>query len=257
MRSVASPTRACPPRSGVRSVVLGAVLLFALAASNAAVAQHDPHEGHGPGGRADHGGHAHGEHDATARHRFDDVERWVERFDDPERDAWQKPASVIAFLAPPDGAVVADIGAGTGYFSVRLARAVGETGRVLAVDVERALIEHIAERAAGDGLSNVEAILGEFDDPRLPEGGVDRILIVDTWHHIDDRLSYLERLSRALRPGGAVVVVDFREGDLPVGPPPGHKLSESHVRGEFDKAGWTLVESSDALEYQYMLKFRP
>ena len=257
MSALAPSSRACRTVSGVRSVAFGALLALTLAAPSEAVAQHDPHQGHGPGGHADHGGHARGEHDATASHRFDDVDHWVARFDDPERDAWQKPDAVIAFVAAPDGAVVADIGAGTGYFSVRLARAIGDAGRVLAVDVERALIEHIEERAAGDGLSNVEAILGEFDDPRLPEGGVDRILIVDTWHHIDDRLSYLERLSRALRPGGTVVVVDFRDGDLPVGPPPGHKLSESHVRGEFDKAGWTLVEASDALDYQYMLKFRP
>jgi ubiquinone/menaquinone biosynthesis C-methylase UbiE len=257
MSVVALSARTRPCSSAIRSSVLVAFLVLSLGGPPAVLAQHDPHENHGPGGHDDHAGPAHDDHDATARHRFDDVERWVERFDDPERDGWQKPESVIAFLAPPEDAVVADIGAGTGYFTVRLARALGGGGRVLAVDVEQALVEHIRARAERDGLSGVETILGEFDDPGLPEAGVDRILIVDTWHHIDDRLSYLDRLERALRPGGTVVVVDFREGDLPVGPPPGHKLSERHVRGEFDKAGWTLVETSDTLAYQYMLKFRP
>ena len=241
--------------SGSRLATVLVVALVSLAPPLAAVAQDTRPEGHDED--ASHASHADGDHDATASHSFDDVERWVRRFDDPERDAWQKPESVIAFLDLPEGAVVADIGAGTGYFSIRLARAVDDGRRVLAVDVERSLIEHIRERAEKEGLTAVETILGEPDDPRLPEGAVDRILIVDTWHHIDDRLAYLGRLARALRPGGSVVVVDFRDGELPVGPPPGHKLTESHVRAEFAEAGWTLVESSDALEYQYVLKFRP
>jgi hypothetical protein len=80
---------------------------------------------------------------------------------------------------------------------------------------------------------------------------------VDTWHHIDSRLDYLAKLARALRPGGSVVVVDFREGELPVGPPPGHKLSAGEVTAEFEKAGWVLHRESEALPYQYLLAFRP
>jgi ubiquinone/menaquinone biosynthesis C-methylase UbiE len=216
----------------------------------------------GPATVAQHGhdsdrDHAHDAHDATVSHRFDDVERWVRRFDDPERDAWQRPDEVVRFLELPEDAVVADLGAGTGYFSVRLARAVGPGGRVYALDIESALVEHMRERAVEEELPWMEARLAQADDPGLPEGSVDRILIVDTWHHIDDRVRYAGKLARALAPGGEVVVVDFREGDLPVGPPAGHKLSETHVRGEFAKAGWSLVRSSDALPYQYVLAFRP
>lgn len=200
--------------------------------------------------------HGHGEHDATASHRFDDVDRWVARFDDPERDAWQRPDEVVEFLDLAEDATVVDLGAGTGYFAVRLAAAVPR-GKVLAVDIEPALIEHVRERVAEAGLANVEARVGRPDDPELGESSADRILIVNTWHHIDDRLRYLEHLSRALKPGGSVVVVDYRDGDLPVGPPAGHKLSAAHVRGEFEKAGWTPARSTDALPYQYVLEFRP
>lgn len=240
-------------RGDSRRAAVLCVMVPALFASIAAVAQDA-----GQAGREhEHAGHAEGDHDATMNHGFDDVERWVRRFDDPSRDAWQKPEAIIEFLGIPHAAVVADIGAGTGYFTVRLARAVGGQGRVLAVDVEPSLVEHVRERAASQHLDSIEAILAAPDDPRLPDAGVDRILIVDTWHHIDDRLAYLARLARALRPGGSVVVVDFREGELPVGPPPGHKMAESRVRAEFAEAGWTFVEASEALEYQYVLKFRP
>jgi SAM-dependent methyltransferase len=233
-------------------------MLFALATPPApAAGQHaeDWAEEHADE-RAGHGHEGH-EHDATASHSFEDVERWTRVFDDPERDSWQLPEQVIEFLEVDRGDVVADLGAGTGYFTVRLARAVGDTGRVLAVDIEPALIDHIRERAEQEGLPQVVPVLAEPDDPKLPAGGVDLVLIVDTWHHIDGRLSYLEGLSHALRPGGRVAIVDFREGELPVGPPPGHKLSRDAVHAELTKAGWSLDSESDDLPHQYVLVFRP
>lgn len=236
-----------------RSIAPAALALAAVAGFGPATAADPTPE---PARHGDHGSE-HAAHDATVRHGFDDVARWVARFDDPARDEWQRPDEIVRFLELPEGAVVADLGAGTGYFSVRLARAIGPSGRVLAVDIEPGLIEHIRERAAREGLPGIEPVLAAADDPRLPEAGVDRILIVDTWHHIDDRVAYLAKLARALRPGGTVVVVDFREGELPVGPPPGHKLSEAAVRAEFAEAGWTPVGSTDALPYQYVLAFRP
>ncbi len=197
------------------------------------------------------------DHDATSRHRFDDPERWAAIFEDPERDTWQKPELVLDFLGLRPGQVVADLGAGTGYFTVRLARRVGVSGRVYAVDIEPKLIAYLGERAKKEDLPQVVAVLAEPDDPKLPQGTLDLVLVVDTWHHIDDRLRYLERLARVLRPGGRVAVVDFREGELPVGPPPDHKLSREHIVGEFAEAGWHLVAESDALPYQYVLVFVP
>lgn len=196
-------------------------------------------------------------HDATSRHGFDDVEHWVRVFDDADRDAWQRPDHVIEFLGIGPGQTVADLGAGTGYFTVLLARAVGSEGRVWAVDIEPALIEHLRGRAAEADLPQVRPVLAESDDPGLPRGGVDVVLIVNTWHHIDDRLRYLGTLGEALKPGGRVAVVDFREGELPVGPPPGHKLSRDEVVGEFREAGWLRVSESEELPYQYLLVFRP
>ena len=206
-------------------------------------------------GPTDAGTDEHRPHDATMSHRFDDVQHWVERFDDPARDAWQRPADVVAFLELAPGATAADIGAGTGYFAVHLARAVGAEGRVLAVDIEPGLVEYMQERATRESVPWIEPVLTEPDEPGVPAGTADVVLIVNTWHHIDDRLTYLDKLADTLKPGGRVVVVDFHEGELPVGPPAGHKLSQEHVQAEFDEAGWTLAASYDDLPYQYVLAF--
>jgi ubiquinone/menaquinone biosynthesis C-methylase UbiE len=195
-------------------------------------------------------------HDATVRHRFDDAEQWAKVFDDPARDAWQKPDKVVRFLGVRSGQSVADLGAGTGYFTVRLAKAVGASGKVYAVDIEPALVDHIAERARSAGLAQVVPVLAAAADARLPERSVDLVLVVNTWHHIDDRLRYLERLSRALKPGGRIAIVDFREGDLPVGPPAGHKLHREAILSELAAGGWSLGDEYRKLPYQYVLVFR-
>jgi len=196
-------------------------------------------------------------HDATIHHSFDDVTKWVGVFDDPGRDAWQKPEAVIEAIGIKPGMTVADLGAGTGYFSVRLAKAVGPKGRVLAIDVEPKLVDHMKERAVKSQLSQLEAVLAPTDDPKLPKQGVDCVLIVDTWHHIDDRLNYLPKLAAGLKPGGRVAVVDFKKGDFPVGPPDAHKLTADAVAAEFKDAGWKLAKQWDELAYQYVLVFTP
>lgn len=237
---------------GIREAVLCAVVVLALGAPGVLAQEHDEH--HGDGGE-EHAGH---EHDATARHSFADVDRWAARFDDPARDEWQKPEEILTFLEIADGMKVADIGAGTGYFSIRLGKAVGANGIVWAVDIEPTLIDHIRERAAGDGLADVvRPVLTDPSSPGIESGSADLVLIVDTWHHIDDRVHYLAKLAPTLADGGRVAVVDFRDGELPVGPPPGHKLPRTAVLSEFDEAGWTLIAESDALPYQYLLVFQP
>jgi ubiquinone/menaquinone biosynthesis C-methylase UbiE len=209
----------------------------------------------GCGGHAD--GRGHSGHDATMQHRFDDADRWSEQFDSPERDAWQKPRVVIEALGVHAGQFIADIGAGTGYFTVRLSPVVGREGRVMAVDVEPAMVEYIRTRATRAGLDNIEPILTRANEPGLEPTSVDLVFICDTWHHIDDRLRYLERLRDVLRPGGRVAIVDFKPGELPVGPPRGHKLPPEDVIAEFTQANWKLREEHDVLPYQYVLVFEP
>lgn len=197
------------------------------------------------------------QHDATVRHSFEDVPHWVKVFDDPERDGWQKPAEVVKALGLAPGMTVADVGAGTGYFSRYLAEAVGAGGTVFAVEVEPNLVTHLRERSEKEGTGNVVPVLGSADNPRLPAGGVDLILIVDTLHHIDDRPAYLRRVQRALKPGGRIAVVDFKKEESPVGPPPEHRLARDQVLQEFELAGYRLVEEKALLQYQYFLLFRP
>ena len=199
-----------------------------------------------------------GDH-ATVHHPFDDVEKWVKVFDDPARDAWQKPDELLRSLGVTDGQTVADLGAGTGYLSVRIAKAVGTKGRVLALDVEPNLVAYMKERAAKAQLPQMQAALIKTDDPGLPDGGVDLVLVVDTWHHIDERVRYLAKIARGLKPGGRVAVVDFKKGDLPVGPPDDdHKLAPEHVEDEFNRGGFTLVKRDlELLPYQYVLVFKP
>jgi ubiquinone/menaquinone biosynthesis C-methylase UbiE len=197
-----------------------------------------------------------GRHDATARHSFEDVEHWVKMFDDPERDAWQKPAEVVAALILRPGMMVADVGAGTGYFSRHLAAAVGDTGTVLAIDVEPNLVVHLRARAEREQTANVVPILGSADNPRIPAGRADLVLIVDTFHHLDDRPNYLRRLRAALARGGRVAVIDFKKEESPVGPPLDHRLAREQVLEEFDLAGYRLVDEPQVLPYQYFLVFQ-
>lgn len=193
---------------------------------------------------------------ATASHSFADVAYWSKIFDDPKRDTWQKPQALVDALAIRPGQTVADLGAGTGYFSRYLAAAVGPQGTVLAVEVEPTLVAHLRERAEREGNSQVVPLLASPDNPRLPAGGVDLILIVDTYHHFDRRTAYLPQLRRALRPAGRVAVVDWQAGELPEGPPPDHKLPREQVIDEMQRAGFVLAQDLDVLPYQYTLMFR-
>jgi SAM-dependent methyltransferase len=192
---------------------------------------------------------------ATSHRRFDDVDYWTKIFDDPERDSWQKPDEIVAALAIEPGHVVADLGAGTGYLAERLSRAVGRGGRVFAIEVEATLIEHIGRRAQRSELENLTPILASADDPRLPDHFVDLVVVLDTYHHLDQRDRYLARLARALRPGGRVAIIDWRDGELPVGPPPDHKLAREAVLAEMTTNGFRLSGEPTFLANQYFLIF--
>jgi ubiquinone/menaquinone biosynthesis C-methylase UbiE len=190
-------------------------------------------------------------------HPFDDAQAWAKTFDDPARDAWQKPQELVKALALRPGMVVADLGAGTGYFSRFLSAAVAPGGMVLAIDVTPGMVSYLGERARREKTANVVPVLALPADPFLPEGRVDRVLIVDTYHHIDARLDYFSRMRRAMAPGGRVVIVDFQKRELPVGPPPEHKLEPKFVADEMRQAGWKLAAEKDLLPYQYVLVFEP
>jgi ubiquinone/menaquinone biosynthesis C-methylase UbiE len=191
-------------------------------------------------------------------HRFERAEEWVERFEGQERLAWQKPDEVVAALGLGEDATVADIGAGTGYFSIRLARAV-PNGRVFAVDVEADMVRYLTERVSQERLENVTVLTGQPDNPALPEP-VDVAFVCNVYHHIDDRESYFAQVRRSLAPGGRLVVVDFKK-DAPAdspGPPAEHRLREADVERELAGAGFTLTASDrDLLPFHYMLTFTP
>lgn len=169
-------------------------------------------------------------------HSFENAERWADEFNDPERDKWQKPEAVVEAVGIDDGMTVADVGAGTGYFVPFLSEAVGENGQVLAVDIELSMLEYVAKLAKKNDLPNVDTVLAEPTDSHLPSSQVDRILIVNTWHHIPDRGAYSRHLAGRLTSGGSVWVVDFTR-DAPMGPPKKHRLSPSTIVDELEQGG--------------------
>jgi SAM-dependent methyltransferase len=190
----------------------------------------------------------------THQHGFGDAEKWAHVFDDPKRDAWQKPHEVIRALALKPDAVVADIGAGTGYFAARLANMLPQ-GTVYAVDVEPEMVKYLAERAKREGLKNLIPVAASGQSARLP-GKADLILLVDVYHHIDDRERYFRRLAGSLKPGGRLAVIDFRL-DSPEGPPKAARIAPERVKAELAKSGYALEEEHGFLPRQYFLIFTP
>lgn len=199
--------------------------------------QHEQHPRHGD--------------DATVHHRFEDAEGWARHFEDPARDAWQLPDSVVSVLVDRDDLAVLDIGSATGYFPVRFARRLSH-GIVFGADIEPSMVFHLNDRARREGLDNLVSLLAAPDDPHVPRS-VDLVFICNTFHHIDDRIDYFQRLKRQLRPGARVAIVDYRV-DSHRGPP--HKLSRDHVVREMHASGYALEQEHDFLPEQYFLVFR-
>ena len=200
-----------------------------------------------PGQSAEHE-QSHADH--LERH-FDPKESAL-RFDDPARDRWQLPDRVIAALDLKSGQIVADIGAGTGYFSVRLAKSKASP-KVYAADIEPEMVSYLRERAAKEGLDNVIAVQAAADQPNLPEP-VDLTLIVDTYHHIGNREAYFRRLAKSIKPGGRVVIIDFKP-DSPEGPPKEFRFPLEQFKSEMGKAGYKLAAQHNFLPRQHFLIF--
>jgi len=200
------------------------------------------------------GHHAGASHAQHAHASFADAAAWSARFDDPARDAWQKPEQVVRHLTLSSDSRVADIGAGTGYFVMRIAPQV-PVGRVYAVDIDPTMVDFAVKRAQTAGLQNVQGVVASPTAPNLPEP-VDVVLLVDTYHHIEGREAYFSALAASVRPGGRLVIVDYKVDATLPGPPMAMRLSPDAVIDELRAAGWRLQTRSEGfLPRQYLLIF--
>ena len=181
---------------------------------------------------------------------------YIAHLEDPKRDAYQRPQEVVQALSLNEGEVIADIGAGSGYFTFRLAQPVGEKGRVYAVDVSPDMIMHLNRRVRDLKVKNVVTILCAPDDPLLADASVDRFFICDTWHHIKGHAKYLELLKRMLKPGGQVIMLDFKKANTPIGPPMEMRIDRDDLVREMEANGFQLATEHTFLDYQYFLVFK-
>lgn len=187
------------------------------------------------------------------KHRFSDVKKWAKAFEDPKRDAWQKPNEIIKAVGVKQDSIVADIGSATGYFPVRLAK-VSKNAKVWAIDLEPELVNYLNDRARVENHPNLYSILGTPYDSMIPEK-VDFIFMVNTYHHISNRIKYFKNLKLKLKQDGKVVIVDFKKKRLPFGPKVEMKLSHEEITSEMLNAGYKLNKKVDILEYQNILVF--
>jgi predicted methyltransferase len=169
----------------------------------------------------------------------------------PDRSAWQKPEQIMDALNIADGSRVADIGAGSGWFTIRLARRVGPKGVVYAQDVQRQMLEATRRRVQREGLANVETRLGTGTSPNLPAAALDAVLVVDTYPEVDDRVVFLRNLAAALKPAGRLGIVNYKPGLGGPGPDEG-RVESASVEADAGAAGLRVIARLD-LPYQYVL----
>ena len=184
-----------------------------------------------------------------------DPKSYIGALEDPKRDAYQKPHEVLTALNIKPGEVIADIGAGTGYFTFRLAHFVGDKGKVYAVDVSPDMILHINRRIRETKTTNIVSLLADTDDPLLPDQSVNRFFICDVWHHIENQTKYLSLMKKMLKPGGEIVMIDFHKKELPFGPPLQMKIAREDVIKQLEANGFRLSKEHTFLPYQYFLVF--
>lgn len=211
--------------------------------------QHQPKEQHSPShhDQAHHGGANEYMHQSS-------TEKLIERFESEERNAYQKPDEVLKLLGDLEGKKIMDIGAGSGYFSVPLAKA---GAKVIAADVDDKFQAYIKKRIEENGLENLGIELRKlpYDSPSLEKGEVDMVFIVNTYHHIENRVAYFKQVLEGIAEDGELVIIDFYKRDTPVGPPVNHKIAKEVVMKELKEAGFSEIEeNTELLEYQYILQ---
>lgn len=219
-----------------RWVVLLALMLPALTASGQDAVPRDEHQMH-------------------RVHR--DPKAYIGMLEDPQRDAYQKPHEVLTALGIKQGEMIADIGAGSGYFTFRLAHHAGENGKVYAVDVNPDMILHLNRRIRELKARNVVSILAAADDPLLSDHSVNRFFFCDSWHHIRAQTKYLSLVRKMLKPGGEVIMIDFHKRKQPVGPPLPMRIAREDLLQQMESNGFHLKQEHTFLPYQYFLVFVP
>ncbi|MEM1347416.1 MAG: methyltransferase domain-containing protein [Myxococcota bacterium] len=193
--------------------------------------------------------------DERRRHGFTAPEKYAEAWNDPSRDAWQKPEEILAAMQIAPGMILVDLGAGTGYLLPELASATGGAGKVVALDVSQQMITYLDDAIEAEGMANVSTLLGTHDDPKLDAQSVDRIVTLNTWHHITNRVSYAKKLAMSLTPGGSLIVVDFVAAKTDgFGPPQEMRLSAQTVKSELEAAGFTAEIVEETLERHYIVR---
>jgi cyclopropane fatty-acyl-phospholipid synthase-like methyltransferase len=196
--------------------------------------------------------------DQPQMHRLhDDPKAYMKSLDDPKRDEYQKPHDVLTALNIKPGEVIADVGAGSGYFTFRLAHFVGDKGKVFAVDVSPDMVRHVNRRIRETKTTNVVTILADNDDPLLPDRSVNRFFICDVWHHVENQTKYLSLMKKMLKPGGEIVMIDFHKKELPFGPPPQMKIAREDLIKQMEANGFKKTREHTFLPYQYFLVFAP
>lgn len=174
----------------------------------------------------------------------------------PDRDVWQRPEQIMDALQIAEGSVVADLGAGSGWFTIRLARRVGPNGKVYAEDIQQPMVSAMNLRIKREGLQNiVTTVLGTPSDPRLRRNALDAVLIVDAYHEMEDPVVLLRNVGASLKPGGRLGIVNFTKEGFGPGPPMEERVDPERVIRDAQAAGLRLNSRPDILPYQYLLIF--
>ena len=187
-----------------------------------------------------------------------DYHTWVERFERPGREAYDKRNEILAVTGVRPGMAVADVGAGTGLYTRLFAKAVGPNGKVYAVDISKNFIDNILRTAREQGLANVEGIVNTQTDTKLPAASVDLVFLSDTYHHFEQPGPILGSIRRALKPGGTLVVIDFRRepGKSSAWVLEHARVGKEEAAREIEAAGFELIDDRDFLKENYFLKFK-
>ena len=175
---------------------------------------------------------------------------WLER---PEREDEEAPSKALDALELKPGMVVADIGAGSGYYSTRIAKRVGPSGRVYATDIQQGMIDILDRRIKSEGLTNITTVLGGMDDPKLPPASIDLAIMVDVYHELQQPQVFLQRLKETFKPNGRLVLLEFRKEDPKVPILEVHKMSVAEVKQEMEAEGFVLDKVIDVLPWQHII----